>query len=64
MAHKAITLKFVFLTVLAIMLGIMVTVGAVHLKYKHPVALDRAEANAEFPNPQLSRVRLVLSSMK
>jgi hypothetical protein len=64
MTHKAITLKFVVLTVLAVALGIMLSVGAVHLKDKHPVALDRAEANAGLPNPQLSRVRLVLSSMK
>jgi hypothetical protein len=64
MAHKAITLKFVVLTVLAVALGIMLSVGAVHLKDKHPVPIDRAEANAELPNPQLSRVRLVLSSVK
>jgi hypothetical protein len=64
MTQKAITLKFVALTVLAVALGIMLSVGAVHLKDKHSLALDRAEANAELPNPQLSRVRLVLSSMK
>jgi hypothetical protein len=64
MTHKAVTLKFVVLTVLAVALGIMLSVGAVHLKDKHPVALDWAEANAGLPNPQLSRVRLVLSSMK
>jgi hypothetical protein len=42
MTHKAITLKFVVLTVLAVALGIMISVGAVHLKDKHPVRIDRA----------------------
>lgn len=71
MTHKAITLKFVVLTVLAITLGIMVSIGAVHLKDKHPVPLDRhavagSRGIAELPRPdaRLSRVRLVLSSMK
>ena len=71
MTHKAITLKFVVLTVLAITLGIMVSVGAVRLKDKHPVVIDRhavagSGGFAELPNPdaRLSRVRMVLSSMK
>ena len=63
MAHKANTLKFVVLTVLAVALGIMISVGVVHLKDRHPVAIDR-EANAELPNAQLSRVHLLLSSMR
>jgi hypothetical protein len=63
MAHKAITLKFVVLTVLAVALGAMISVGAVHLEDRHPVAIDR-EANAELPNAQLSRVHLLLFSMK
>ena len=61
--HKAITLNFVVLTVLAVALGIMTSVGVVHLKDGHPVAIDR-EANAELPNAQLSRVHLLLSSMR
>jgi hypothetical protein len=61
--HKAITLNFVVLTVLAVALGIMTSVGVVHLQDRHPVAIDR-EANAELPNAQLSRVRLLLFSMK
>jgi hypothetical protein len=64
MTHKAITLKFVVLTVLAVALGIMISGGAVHLKDRHPVAIDRAEANAELPSLQLSRVHVLLSSMK
>jgi hypothetical protein len=56
MTRKTITLKFVVLTVLAITLGIMVTVGAVHLKDNPIVRNDRAQANAELPNLQLSRV--------
>ena len=58
MTRKTITLKFVVLTVLAITLGIMVTVGAVHLKDNPIVRNDRAQANAELPNLQLSRVHL------
>jgi hypothetical protein len=67
MAHKAITLKFVVLTVLAITLGIMVSVGAVHLKDNPPVAIDRQAVAgsggfAELPNAdgRLTRVRLLL----
>jgi hypothetical protein len=69
MTHKAITLKFVVPTVLATALAIVVSVGAV----KYLVPIDRAEANhsvassreiAELPNTHLSRVRLLLSSMK
>jgi hypothetical protein len=42
----------------------MISVGAVHLKDRHPVVIDRAEANAELPSLQLSRVHVLLSSMK
>ena len=63
MTHKAITLKFVVLTVLAGALGIMISVGVVHLNDRRPVAIDR-EAHAELPNAQLSRVHLLLFSMK
>jgi hypothetical protein len=48
MTHKAITLKFVVLTVLAVALGTMISVGVVHLEDRHPVAIDR-EANPELP---------------
>jgi hypothetical protein len=71
MTHKAITLKFVVPTMLAIAFGIMISIGAVHLTDKHPVPIDRhavAGNNeiAELPNPdgRLSRVHLLLSSMK
>ena len=71
MTHIAITLKFVVLTVLAIALGIMISVGAAHLTDKHPVPIDRyavagSREIAELPNPgwQLWRVRLLFSSMK
>jgi hypothetical protein len=64
MTRKTNALKFVVLTVLAITLGIMVTVGAVHLKDSPTVPTDRAQANAELPNLQLSRVHLLVSSMK
>ena len=71
MTHIAITFKFVVLTVLAIALGMMISIGATHLRDKHPVPIDR-RANAgsreiaELPNPdlRLSRVHLLLSSMK
>jgi len=68
MTHKAITLKFVALTVLAIALGIMISIGAAHLTDKHPVPIDRhavasSREIAELPNPdgRLSRVSLLLS---
>ncbi len=65
MTHKEITLKFVVLTVFAVALGTMISAGAVHLKdRRHPIAVDRTEANAELPNPHLSRVHLLLFSMK
>jgi hypothetical protein len=73
MTHKAITLRLVVPMVLAIALGI--SIGAVYLTNKYPVLIDQADANnsvagssgiAELPNPdaRLSRVRLLLSSMK
>ncbi len=73
MTDKAITLKFVVPTVLAVALGI--SVGATYLTGKYFVATDQAEANqsvagnrgvAELPNPdgRLSRVRLLLFDMK
>jgi hypothetical protein len=69
--HKAITFKFVVLTVLVIALGMMILIGVTHLRTKLPVPTDR-HANAgsreiaELPNPdlRLSRVRLLLSGMK
>ena len=71
MTHIAIAFKFVVLTVLAIALGIMISIGATHLRDKHPVPTDRqASAGsreiAELPNPdlRLSRVHLLLSNMK
>jgi hypothetical protein len=75
MTHKAITFKFVVPTVLAIALGVMLSIGTVHLTDKYPAPVDPAEADysvagsrgtAELPSPdaRLSRVRLVLSSMK
>jgi hypothetical protein len=71
MTHKAITLKFVFPTVLAIALGIMISSGAVH----YAASIDQAEANHSVassrgiaallnPDGRLSRVRLLLSGMK
>jgi hypothetical protein len=73
MTHKAITLKFVVPTVLALALGI--SIGAVYLTDKHLVPTDQVEANhsvagsggiTELPNPdgRLSRVHLLLSRMK
>jgi hypothetical protein len=75
MTYKMITLEFVVPTVLAIALGIVLSIGAVHLTDKHLVPADQAEANhsvagsggiTELPNPNgpLSRVHLLLSGMK
>ena len=74
MTHKAITLKFVVLTGLAVALGIMVSLGAVHLQDKY-FPITQAEANRSvagsgsidvLPNSdgRLSRVHVLLSSMK
>jgi hypothetical protein len=70
MTQKAITFKFVVLTVLAVALGIMISISAVNLTDKHPVPIDRHAAAgslgiAEFPNPdgRLSRVHLLLDRL-
>ena len=74
MTHKAITLKFVIPTVLAIVLGIALAFGAVYLGH-HLGPVDQSGANrpvaggrevAELPNAdgRLSRVHLLLSNMK
>jgi hypothetical protein len=72
MTHKAITLKFVVPT--AVALGIMLSIGAVYLKDKY-FQINRAEANHSvagssgivvLPNSdgRFSRVHVLLSSMK
>ena len=72
MTHKVIALEFVVPTVLAIALGIVLSIGAVYLTDKYLGPVDQLEANrslaggreiAELPNPdgRLSRVRLLLS---
>jgi hypothetical protein len=74
MTHKAITLNFVIPTVLAIVLGILLAVGAVYLGH-YLGSIDQPEAHhfaassrgiAELPNPdgRLSRVHLLLSNTK
>ena len=69
MTHKGITLEIVLPTVLAIALCIVLSIGAVYLTDQYLGPVDQAEANrsvagsreiAELPNPQLSRVRLLL----
>jgi hypothetical protein len=75
MTRKAITFEFVFPTVLAVGLGIVLSAGAVYLTNRYLGPVDQLEANhsvagshgiAELPNPdgRLSRVHLLLSSMK
>jgi len=74
MTQKSITLKFVVPTVLVIAFRIMISIGITYLKVKY-IPIDKAEANrsvagrreiAELPNPdgRLSRVDLLLSSMR
>jgi hypothetical protein len=70
MTHKAITLKFVVLTMLAFALGIIISIGAAHLTDNHPVLNDQHAAAgsrgiAEAPNPdgRLSRVHLLLDRL-
>jgi hypothetical protein len=75
MTRKVIILEFVAPTVLAVVVGIVLSVGAVYLVNCYLGPVDQSEANhsvagshgiAELPNPdgRLSRVRLLLSSMK
>jgi hypothetical protein len=45
MAHKVITLEFVVPTVLAIALGIVLSIGAVYLIDSYLVPIDQAEAH-------------------
>ncbi|HLX15996.1 MAG TPA: hypothetical protein VKS24_12415 [Bradyrhizobium sp.] len=44
MTRKVITFEFVVPTVLAIALGIVLSIGAVHLTDKYIVPIDQAEA--------------------
>ena len=71
MTPKAITLKFVLPTVLAVALGTIISIGVVYLTVKYLVLIDRKEANrsvagsrrtAELPNPdgRLWRVHVLL----
>jgi hypothetical protein len=70
MTRKVIILEFVAPTVLAVVLGIVLSVGAVRLTnhYLGPVEANHSVAGnhgvAELPNPdgRLSRVHLLLSS--
>lgn len=74
MIHKVITFEFVAPTALAVVLG-SVLIGAVYLanRYLGPIDLAGADHSvagsrliAELPNPdgRLSRVHLLLSSMR
>ena len=70
MTQKAITFKFVVLTVLAVGLGIIISISAVNLTEKRPVPIDRHAAAgslgiAELPHPdgRLSRVYLLLDRL-
>jgi len=45
MTHKAITLEFAVPTVLAIALGIVLSIGAVYLTDKYLGPIDQAEAH-------------------
>jgi hypothetical protein len=45
MTHKVIAMEFIVPTVLAIALGIMLSIGAVYLTDKYLVPIDQAEAN-------------------
>ena len=74
MTRKVIILEFVVPTVLAAVVGIVLSVGAVYLTNCYLGPVDQSEANhsvagsrvvAELPpDGRLSRVQLLLSSMK
>ncbi len=74
MTQKATSLGLIVPTGLAVAL-VMMSIGAIYLTMKYVVLIDQAEVNhsvagssgiAELPKPEerLSRVRLLLSSMK
>jgi hypothetical protein len=67
MTRKVITLEFVVPTLLAIALGIVLSIGAVYLTDKYLVPIDQAEAHHSIPgsrwfvdltNPRPGRDRL------
>jgi hypothetical protein len=67
MTDKTFIFKFVVATTIAIALGIMISPSVV----KYFLSTDQARAKrsvasqiAELPNPQLSRVRLLVSTMR
>jgi hypothetical protein len=75
MTHKLITSEFVIPTVLAAVLGIVLSIGAIYLTNRYFGPVDQPEANhsvagsrgiAELPKPdgRPSRVRLLLAGMR
>ncbi len=74
MTHKAITFEFVVPTVLAVVLGSVLSIGAIYLANRYLGPVDQAEANhfvadsrgiAEAnPDGRLSRVQLLLYSVR
>ena len=75
MTHKLITSEFVIPTVLAAVLGIVLSIGAIYLTNRYFGPVDQSEANhsvagsggiAELPKPdgRFSRVHLLLSGMR
>jgi hypothetical protein len=71
MTNKVITIEFIAPTLLAIVLGIVLSIGAVYLTDKHLAPVDQTKAGdgvagshefVELPNPdgRLSRVNLLL----
>ena len=70
MTQKAITFRFVVLTMLAVALGIMISISAAHMTDKHPIPIDRhapagSLGTSELPNAdgRLSRVHLLLDRL-
>jgi hypothetical protein len=68
MTHKAVAFKFVIWTTIAVALGILSWSGTA----KRSPSIDQARTKqavatspeiAELPNPQLSRVRLLVSNL-
>jgi hypothetical protein len=68
MTHKTVAFKFVIWTTIAVALGILSWSGTA----KRSPSIDQARTkqavatspeNAELPNPQLSRVRLLVSNL-
>jgi hypothetical protein len=74
MTHKMITFEFVVPTMLAVVLGSLLSIGSIYLANRYLDPIDQVEANRFVadshriadanPDGRLSSVQLLLSSMR